>query len=104
MNEEFKNRKYDLIISIDPLLSERDKHVYDRIFKTQLNNNGKIYTVTESLHEAFKNFNDYHINRIGGSLAKQLFQSKEKTLSDDEINDIMLRVTKSIEQKGWQVR
>lgn len=35
---------------------------------------------------------------------KLVFQSKEKTLSDEEINDIITVVSKGIEQKGWQVR
>lgn len=33
-----------------------------------------------------------------------VFQSDEKTLSDDEVNTIMERVTTTIESKGWEVR
>ncbi len=33
-----------------------------------------------------------------------VFQSYEKTLSDEEINNIMLRITIALRARGWEVR
>jgi phenylalanyl-tRNA synthetase beta subunit len=33
-----------------------------------------------------------------------VFQSYEKTLSDTEVNEVMEKITKEIEKKGWEVR
>jgi phenylalanyl-tRNA synthetase beta chain len=33
-----------------------------------------------------------------------IFQSMEKTLSDEEINPVMETITKTLEEKGWEVR
>lgn len=33
-----------------------------------------------------------------------VFQSYEKTLSDEEINDFMSRITDTLSKKGWEVR
>ena len=33
-----------------------------------------------------------------------VFQSQDKTLTDDEINSIMEKITKEVESKGWEVR
>lgn len=33
-----------------------------------------------------------------------VFQSHERTLTDAEVNDIVARVTKALEEQGWQVR
>ena len=35
---------------------------------------------------------------------RQVFQSYEKTLSDDEVNKIMEQITAVLEDKGWEVR
>jgi phenylalanyl-tRNA synthetase beta chain len=33
-----------------------------------------------------------------------VFQSQEKTLTDEEINEVMNKITQQVEFKGWKVR
>ncbi|MFC1721165.1 phenylalanine--tRNA ligase beta subunit-related protein [Patescibacteria group bacterium] len=51
------------------------------------------------------NLFDIYARDAKTSIASRLvFQSQDKTLTDDEINPIMEKITKEMENKGWEVR
>ena len=52
----------------------------------------------------YKLFDEYHKEESVSYAFRLVFQSKDKTLSDSEVNVVMDNIYKAVEQKGWQAR
>ncbi len=51
-----------------------------------------------------RQFDTYQKNDRTSFAYRLVFQSTEKTLTDQEVNEIMNRISKNIEEKGWEIR